>query len=365
MATRIERATESHIPQILKVISECGLSVSEFQLRHYFFEVPMEVSKSPVRGGFVVVDDVQGVVGFQGLMPTRVYVGRCPYDGYILGITGLKPQFGSWLVDLMQAERQAIGGSFAYANTANAKSAKMLRLALGMSSGPKGGALIRYAITDIIGLTAAVLSRHGKLGYIVSQLVLGLTMPVRAARRRWASMRFRKIGQGQIKFSDKLFEIFWQDFLASNRGCVTSREPQRLNWRFAEELTTGRSVLVVEMWQEKIQGYAVLHKKYMQAEGTCRLQVVDWCAIGNDKVVLDALLDKCQLLAVASGACVLEYVGAPGEAAEALLGHHLPCRRAALANTFCWMSNVPEIAQALQGSQSWFFGPYDGDRCME
>ena len=94
--------------------------------------------------------------------------------------------------------------------------------------------------------------------------------------------------------------------------------------------------------------------------------VADWIAIANDKDVLSDLLRDavCGLRRIRSAA-FLECIGFRMDVQD-VIHRHLPFKRKAPNNSTNYKAHIVEMKQALESADrsGWFFGPYDGDRCM-
>ena len=329
MSTKIEIATREDVDEIAKAMADVGLHPSPVKLRERFFDIPSGDVAARGRGG-VVVRDGGEIVGYCGLSPCRIHLNGRTYDGYLSGVLGLKPGYGGELFALVDFVKEIVGDSFFIANTANAKSAKLWTVYGEAESGPVMCGFIRYAL-----LPLAV-----------------FTVP------RLAS------GDAEVvDFADPRFAVFWQRFLANSQGPFLSRDPQRLHALFDAGIHSRRLVLIVVKEQDSILGYAVMRAKPFMQTPYKRYEIIDVAAIGHAVTVMERLLRQCRRYASHQGGIVIEYVGSIG-GLESIVREYLPLRRAALANTAVWYCKIPELATAFAANKGWFFGPYDGDRCM-
>jgi hypothetical protein len=155
----------------------------------------------------------------------------------------------------------------------------------------------------------------------------------------------------------KLFDDFWHRYCETNEGLVSSRSAEELEWIFNDRLASGEIVILGEFKGEDLVGYVALKS----ASNGKRWMIADWIAIKNDTTILVALLKSAvRFLRRKRGAVLLETIGFP-DFAEPVLKRCLRFSRKARNNTFLWKfldgkTTIPP--------NSWFFGPYDGDRCM-
>ena len=91
--------------------------------------------------------------------------------------------------------------------------------------------------------------------------------------------------------------------------------------------------------------------------------VCDICAVGNDEKCLSALTGGIVDSTARNGGVRVNFYGAlPGQ--EHWLNDIF--RHCIVENhpTFMYKVKDPEIEQSLQEGKGWFFGPFDGERCM-
>ena len=329
MGTDVGPAKRDDIPEIIKLMQGVGIGLNGDQFCNYFFDVPAAESSSPMRGG-VIVRENHEVVGYCGLSPCRIFYRGNPYDGYQMGILGVKNGHGGDMFALMDYIVGALEGSFVYANTANAKSVALWTGYAGFQSGPSGGETIRFGVFPLA---------------------------------LFALPRVTRDGNSAHDFTDPRFEHFWQAYLASSPGPFTSREPARLQRIFGVGLAAGTRVLLTYQENDAIKGYAVMRVRHLRHTPYLRFDILDIAALGHSPVVLEQLLKKCCGYARRHGGVLLEYIGAVAHMDD-ILARYIPRGRPALANTAFWFTGNPELSEAFKDNTGWFFGPYDGDRCM-
>ena len=266
-------------------------------------------------------------VGFQAAILRRLYRRSRPILGIVGGMLAMKEKASPvLLMTLMKASIAPRDGSiFFFANTANETSMKMNRMLGVREMGPGTCERIRFA---------PVFWLRG----------VKWMLPEPHARRL-------------MSFTPEVFDAFWEHYLASNKGLVSSRSATELAWVFGDRLSSGEVVLLGEFQGETLLGYIVL--KFSRRGRRCA--IADWIAINDDPKVLDSLLvSAIRFLRRESSAFVLESIGFP-QKVELILRRRLPFVRHCPNNSFLWKSHEKGLDIP---SDSWFYGPYDGDRCM-
>ena len=344
---QVRREQEGEAERIAKAMRSVGLSCTAEYLNRTF-----------QRHGVVVEDEAGCVVGYCGLIPAQVWVGERTLPAIQLGMLGLLAKGASALPELIDGVRQAIGSTFCYANTANAKGSMIWTRYAGFTAGPRGCGEIHYAVCDLVGLCCAALSRRGHWMRWLATGVYWLVAPLRWLERgvAWAQLGFRNPCLG-TDFSLPRWRGFLVALRRQMKGVMTAREIDDLAVRFGEH-----SVIV---WgSEQVLGYIVIRRRYFSGGVIPRYDIVDLCALGNDDLVLTNLLRQGCRFVRAQGGAVLEYVGAPiGH--EATIARVLSRVRPAPSNSFVYLNAEGTVGrESLASLDGWFFGPYDGDRCI-
>lgn len=267
------------------------------------------------------------VVGFQAAIPRRMYLKGRPFLGIVGGMLAMRE--GASPVLLMKLMKTSIasrdGSRLFVGNTANVKSMKMNRLLGVRGKGPATCERIRFT-------------------------PIWFPPGLRRLLPRPCSRRMET-------FSSPEVASFWQRYLETQAGLVTSRTVEELDWVFGARMKTGEVVALGDYDDGRLNGYIALRSTH----GGRRWLIVDWIALKDDPAILDRLLKSAvRWLRRETTAWVLESIGFP-ESAERILKRHLPLARRTPNNSFVW--------KFLEGEQvvpegSWFFGPYDGDRCL-
>lgn len=256
----------------------------------------------------VTLEDEGRVIGFCGLIPCEIWVGQEAKPAYQLGMLGMEAGHGPALMNLLEGVRTAVGERFVYANTANKKGAKVWTRFYGMKAGPKENAIIRYR-------------------------------PI---------LPFCAFARADALADDARWNAFVSDLRSGNEGLMTARSVA--GWRRLG------AICVTVCSGKKILGAAFLRRRYFSKLRLPRYDIVDMCAVRNDARVVANLLKKCCRMVSWKGGLILEYVGSPTGMNDVIDGV-LSRRRPAVSNTFVYDGDEDV-------SKGWFFGPYDGDRCV-
>jgi hypothetical protein len=218
------------------------------------------------------------------------------------------------------------GSELFFANTANVASMKMNRLLGVKGAGPKTCESIRF-------------------GIVWAPAFLKCLLPCPKAKV-------------VTEIEEVIFDSFWQKYLSSNQGIVSSRSAGELKWMFGDGIKSGETIMLGSYGADnELVGYIV----FRSTHGGKRWVVMDWIALKNDEKILKGLLvSAVRYLGKYKRAILLEMVGYP-EAAARIASCVLPFVRKAKNNSFLWKYNGAGEA-ILEGS--WFFGSYDGDRAF-
>lgn len=325
MNTVIRAFDESTLADAKQVVSDM-FSPKDCSLLDKMLANPLRKGIGESSAGEVVYQDGRPVA-FQGAVLRRLYLGREPMVG-IVGSTLCARRETSpiLLMQLMKATIKARGGStLFYANTSNVVSMKMNRMLGVKGVGPDTCARIRFTVV-----------------YVPPGL-------------KWTCRRPHARRLPSI--DAKMFNDFWTHYRETNEGIVSSRSAEELAWVFGDQLASGKAVLLGEFSGDSLVGYIVLKSSHSGR----RWLISDWIAIKNDVGILDSLLSSAvRFLRRMRGAVLLESIGFP-DFMDSVLGRYLRFSRKTKNNSFLWKSLD---ARTRPLSDSWFFGPYDGDRSM-
>ena len=325
MKTEIRAFDETTLGDAKKVVSEM-FSPAVCPLLDKMLANPLRKKLGVSSAGEIAYQDGKPVA-FQGALLRRLFIGQQPIIGIVGSSLCSKPETSPvLLMHLMKATIKPRGGSkLFFSNTANPTSMKMNRLLGVKGAGPETCAKIRFDLT-------------------------------------WVPPFFKLLcprpNSTQIKSIDaKTFNSFWERYLEDNRGGVCSRTAEELDWMFGEGLSSGKTVAFGEFKNDELIGYVVIHSTH----NSRRWMVFDWIALHDDKSVLKRLLvSAVRFVRRETKAVLFEMIGF-SDAADKIASLVIPFRRNARNNSYLWSFNDKETSIP---TESWFFGPYDGDRCM-
>jgi len=173
---------------------------------------------------------------------------------------------------------------------------------------------------------------------------------------------------GHIKQVTSLDEIdidgFWTRYVERNNGLVCSRTKEELLWVFGDNLRQGNVCMFAYIAEDSLLGYIAI--KCQRIQTRCRWMVVDWIAIDDNPSVLSRLLEAVQgFLRTVPGAAFVELIGYPMFIQDVVKKSFPFCRKAP-GNSFNYLIDDESFGREFAAVRdiSWFFGAYDGDRCM-
>ena len=250
------------------------------------------------------------------------------------------------------------GSQMTFGNTAMPVSVG-IAMASDSVAGPDSCANVRFRIMRLGGFLNFAL--HGKLpGFLVRLIDWFWVLGAKVFSRRNEASSVRRV----MSFDEVDIDGFWKRYLAKNRGLVCSRTKEELNWIFGEGIKNGNTHLLVLGKEGEVCGYvAIKRRTHGQAS---RWMIADWIAEGDDREMLGELLAGAIMhLRSIPDAAFVEMIGYPMFVQD-VIGKHLPCRRKAKGNSFSYRIETDKLRQDFEKVKdvSWFFGPYDGDRCM-
>ena len=164
--------------------------------------------------------------------------------------------------------------------------------------------------------------------------------------------------------SPEFFDVLMKRYVTTNRGLVSSRTAEEIEWIWGDRIKSGEAVVLGAFENEEPVGYILLKSN----EAAKRWVVHDWFALGNDEDRLEVLIRAAlRFLKTKTPAMMFEVEGFPTWV-QPLLKRYFPHVREIGHNQFSWKSKDKELRVALEqvidSRDSWFFGPYDGDECM-
>ena len=292
-------------------------------------------------------------VGTQFAIKRRLYLGQAAFFGTIGGMLAMdKAVPAVLLVDLMKSTKGNRWNRKVYfANTAIPVSMKMNRLLGVKGEGVDSCGTVRFAVLKVGGFLNFAL--HGKLPSFLIRVADCVSSGIGRVLNRSVET------ERQVNISE--IDAFWSSYVAANEGVVSSRTGAEIEWAFGREIVVGIAIMVVHRKNGRVDGYVVV-KESKSVPG--RWLVVDWIAHKNDQHVLVELLKSVKAyLRRDSRAFLLECIGFPMRVQD-VIGRVLRFRRRAPNNSFIYQAFDKEIESAIKSDKGWFFGPYDGDRCL-
>ena len=323
------------------------------------------ILRNPMRSICTAVGDVvyekDDPVGFQAAILRRGLVGSRGFVCVVGGMLAMKE--GSSPVSLVSLMKNTIkprGDSVLFlANTSIPTSMKMNRMLGVDGQGCPSCGLVRFAVLRWGRFARFCL--HGKFPRWLAVIgdALGWVIAPFFVRRQ----RSRTMPLQMMSFEEDVFNRFWDEYVASNDGIVLSRTAEELAWLFSDGLQQGNNILLTRKDGKRIVGYIVLRARDTEH---VRWMVVDWIAIGNDRAILsDLLWDAVRHLRKNTPAAFLESIGFRMDVQD-VIHRHLPFTRRAPNNSTIYKAFTEEIVKGMERAEchGWFFGPYDGDRCI-
>ncbi|MBQ6008354.1 MAG: hypothetical protein IJL17_07440 [Kiritimatiellae bacterium] len=299
-------------------------------------------------------------VGFQAAILRKLYMGQQPFLGVVGGLLAMKEGASPvLLLQLMKKTRAPRGGSkLFFANTSNPQSMK-LNQALGVKGkGPDSCACVRWR--PIHWGNFAKLCLHGRLPSFMRVFgnFLGRAFNLFFLRKvRSTTTQAVRLTTLDVTVLDD----FWQRYLDKNTGLVSSRTAEELSWLYDKGLKNGQYVFLGRKDLNGLCGYIVLRRANA---GNGRWMIADWIALDdNPDVLSDLVHDAVCVLHDQKDAATLESVGFPPRV-QGVLHRHLPFTRKSANNTFIYQPTDLTISSKINPDEGWFFGPYDGDRCL-
>ena len=358
MKCDLRQFDESTLPDARKVGEEM-YSENVFPVLDKILANPLRNECDAQSAGDIAYQDGRPVA-FQAAILRRLYLGQRPFMGIVGSTLCSKPETSPVL--LMKLMKNTIkprhGSVLFFANTAIPASAKMNRLLGVCGVSPvscsnvnfvvyKYGSFLRFAIKRRLpGLVVRGLDAFGSVLSVLN-------------RRRPLTTFVAKVESG----IDDSFELFWRNYLENNSGLVASRSKEEVNWMFHAGISNGRVVMISLRDGDAVKGYVAAKSS---GKDDVRWMIVDWVAVKNDGNILgDLLFYLSKYLKTKRSAVLLESVGYP-MSVQPILKRHLPFRRKLKENTSLYKAFDPEIEKALlvDSPANWFFGGYDGDRCL-
>lgn len=358
--------TQKNLSDLAQVGASFNIPRSVGWLRRALFNPNAASCDENARRGYLLHSDLDGYVGMLCYYPTCLYLRQSPRLAYSGCMMGVKPKYGEWLMDLFKAVISDEHGCFTYGNTScSARATKVCRLIRGDKIGPR---LSEFSNYSFIGLSGRL------FGWVHSVVKRGKPSSLfwicfkpfswMEGLCRWLAWRDGEfVVRRGFTFSDAEFMPFWDSFLKGNDGLISSREPATLRHYFDDSLKADKAIMFAAKQRGVVRGYIVMRRYSDYMTLATKYKIVDLCAVGNDMTCMKALVDRAKLYALCHNGTRMEYIGGnPG--IETLMHECLPHREDLGHATTTYFNADAEIESAFAEGRGWFFGPYDGERCL-
>ena len=368
METKIVAVTEDNLQLVRDCGSKWGMPRSVGWLRRVLFDPTVEEWTQDKIRGHMSIDEAGNVLAIQCYYYQPCYLKQKKFIGTTGAIMGADSKYGEELLRVLDRNTSTQEKCvLAFGNCiAGKRSAKVNRVVHKMCEPPYRPGEIRIGAADLSAYPIGVLGRIHLRSPIVAWLVFEMFRPL-----SWLAYGMLKIfrGKGHYRivprssFDDARFDDFWSRFLSANDGLISSRDPRRLRWLFNDSIKAGKVLLATAEKEGRIDGYVLLRV----CEGAERVprqyDVVDICAVGNDSHCLRDLSKGALRLAGRNGGLKVFFVGGMPKQEE-WLDDVFPFRHQEEVTSFMYVACDPEVRESLKQNKGWFFGPFDGERCM-
>lgn len=367
MNATIVAVTEDNLELVSTAAAKWGMPRSVGWLRRCLFDPTVKEWTSDMVRGHMSVDKTGDVKAIQCYYYQPCYYRQKKIVGGTGAIMGSEAKYGEELLCVLDKNFETqTHVTIGFGNCiANARSAKVSRVVHGMREAPYRAKVVHVGVVDLAAYPITLINRISWCPHFLSVFVFLLFRPmfwliswVETFRHRNDTYRILE----HDGFGDNRFEDFWQRFLAGNDGIISSRDPRRLRWLFDDSIKAGKVVLAVAEKEGRIDGYVLLRELLWKHAFPKTYEVIDICADGNNTECLRALCKGALRIAGRhSGVKVYFSGGMPAQDkwldSVFTIHHYIKVPR------FMYYGD-PEVRQALEQNKGWFFGPYDGERCM-
>ena len=353
MSTEIQNLSNKNLDAVKVLVSEM-FSPESFSIVEQAMKNPLLEQYPDVSLGEVAIKDGKPVA-FRMAVLRRLYYGQKP----ILGVVGStlcskKGTPGALLLGLLRRNTASRGGSeIFFTNTSCAASGKLNRAVGVKGQGPDSSAVDHVAIVRLIPALAYLLRKALKRG--VRQV------PMPSVDKEFSTRIADLVVSRAHDLGQSIMDAFWEKYLKGNKGLVCSRSGAEIDWMFGDRIREGSMVLLQALRENVLIGYVVLN---LTSDGAVR--VLDIIALGNDNAILKALLKASRkFIRTCTNHFLLKIAGYPpghSEVFESVFKLKRPFGYNPCLYKFEKGSEI-DLAQ-MTSSDSWFFGPYDGDLAM-
>lgn len=366
MSIEIVSITRNNLSLVAEGARKFGMPRSVRWLERCLYDPTVEDLTSDKIRGHMSVDENSDVKAIQCYYYQPCYFKQTKFLAGTGAIMGADAKYGEELICVLDKNKETrtkdllgfgncISGKRSY--TVNKKVHKM-------KEPPYRSGEYRFCVLDPSVFPLAALWRVGVRSRILRRLIFLILRPI--AWIKCLSVRVRGKSDGYTYvckngFGDSRFEEFWKRFLSGNDGVISSREPKRLQWLFDDSIKAGKVLLATAEKNRNIEGYVLIREKGV-GKWPKSYEIIDICAIGSDADCLKGLCAEAKRMATEHGGIKLYFSGSMPDQEkwlDPIFKHHgkEECY-------FLFRTKDTEILQSLEKNQGWFFGPFDGERCM-
>lgn len=363
--------TKDNIGKFTEAAVKFGMPRSVGWLKRTMFDPTVEdlVATDTCRGHMALYENGE-VAAVQGYYYQPCYFKQQKILGNTGCIMGADAKVGEELLCVLDANRDTtIRGQLGFGNAiANKRSEKVNKMVAHLQPVPYRTFEHRVGVADVAAYPVIALNRLG-VPIWLKNLVWLIFRPLALVIRLMKSPFVFKGGYSlERSFTTQVDGIddFWGRFLAANTGVISSREPARLKWLFEDSIKSGLVHMIVARKAGRIEGYVLIRQMPDSSTGTGwakGFEIIDICAVGNESMCLRALSEAALRLTGKLHGIKLVFFGyMPNQ--EEWLDPVLRVRIEDDHPYFMFRSREPAIKESLQNNEGWFFGPFDGERCM-
>lgn len=378
MKAKIVPVTLDNLGAVAEITKKYGFPRSERWIRRLLFDPNVPEGHDRDNRGALIVSDKGESVGIYCWTPCSIYLRQERKSAYIGALLGVDKKYSPWILDAIDMNIAEIAGRFSFGNDCATEVAFKFWSGFGVKWGPENGKVSDNWRPGLCPLAYVLINhplwRIGIKAHWLATIVYWLCSPVQIIIEtvRGISTGIAGLLGGGCKwhfkkengFSDERFMPFWKRFLAANEGLISSREPATLRWKFDESIRAGAVTLISAERKGQVDGYVLLRRNPANGTPAAEYSVCDICAVGNDVECLNALLKAALRYCRRKLAYRLTYVGAPHDKDKWIVKNCLHRQSKLVCNPFSYSCRNEETLKAAQENKGWFFGPYDGERCM-
>ncbi len=311
-----------------------------------------------------VLDGPEGVCGYLGSIPFRYHFGGRQLVGAAAHAFAVDAQHRSHSLRLAAAFFLQPGVDLIINTTANAATMAIFQLCKAQRIPQPGYATALFWVADESGFSEALLRRWGTpASAAVAARALGPALKIESRLRsrgpvpaaaRW---QFETMTAGEI--GDE-FDGLWRRWVAGHlTSLVADRSAAALRWHYKDRGTQRRAVIVCARDENGLQGFAALVRDDNPEIGLRRWRIADMMVLGDEPVLVDALVERSFRHAQLTACHVLEAVGFPAHIRARLVAG-APHERELPSWPF-WYKASPAWSEALSDARVWYATSYDGD----